>query len=258
MLRFEALAMVFFLLLAAAAPFTRGTPRRRRAAIRLSLGLVILILVLSHTTSADVRAWAAHLYLVSGYWIPALLAPVVNTTTLESWLVRTDLVWRRLAPALPRWASGVLEVAYLACYPAVPVAFAAVWIRGDSADVDRFWLAVVAAGFASYGGLPWLVSRPPRLAQEIRLEQHLLARFNAVVLRRVSHELNTFPSGHVAVSTAVALSLMPVWATGGVVMGMIALGVGAGAVAGRYHYAVDVLLGAAVGIVCAVIVLMRG
>jgi PAP2 superfamily len=252
MFRFEALAIVFFALIAAAAPFSRGTARRKRTAIGVSGIVVALILVLSRATSADVRGWVAHLYLVSGYWVPALLTPEARATTFEAWLVRSDAAWRRYALGLPRWVEGVLELFYLFCYPAVPLSFAAVWSRGRLADVDRFWLSVLAAGFASYGCLPWLMSRPPRLIQEPLLERHPLASINTVVLRRVSHGLNTFPSGHVAVSIAAALSLLPVWTAGGVMMGMMALGIAAGAVAGRYHYLVDVLLGVAIGVACSV------
>jgi membrane-associated phospholipid phosphatase len=141
----------------------------------------------------------------------------------------------------------------LLCYPAVPVSFAAVWLLGTAADVDRFWLAVLASGFASYGCLPWLVSRPPRLIEE-RLEQtHRIASLNVGILRRVSHQMNTFPSGHVAVSVVAALSLLRVWTAGGAVMAAVAAGIAVGAVVGRYHYLLDVLLGAAVGVVAFVI-----
>jgi membrane-associated phospholipid phosphatase len=73
------------------------------------------------------------------------------------------------------------------------------------------------------------------------------------VLRRVSHELNTFPSGHVAVATAVALTIFPVSRVAGVFFSIVAIGIAAGAAVGRYHYGVDAIAGVLVGIAAALI-----
>jgi mono/diheme cytochrome c family protein len=68
------------------------------------------------------------------------------------------------------------------------------------------------------------------------------------VLDRLSHGWNTFPSGHVAVAFAAALSVMPAAPRAG--MGFLALAVGIliGSVTGRYHYTIDALTGACVGV----------
>jgi hypothetical protein len=207
----------------------------------------------------DTRAWLAHGYLMLGYWLPAsLVTDAGRPTRFEAWLARTDSAWRRHATPLPRPAATLLELAYLLCYPAVPFAFVVAWTLGSVADVDRFWVAVLGSGFLSYGWLPWLVSRPPRTVVAAVAEPgagppspRSLAALNAAVLRRISHQFNTFPSGHVAVSVAASLSVLPIWLPGGVIVSVIATGVVAGAVAGRYHYLVDVVLGIAVGIGCA-------
>ena len=73
------------------------------------------------------------------------------------------------------------------------------------------------------------------------------------VLRRVSHQLTTFPSGHVAVATAAALTIWPVSRPAGLVLAVMAAGIAAGAVAGRYHFAVDVALGVVVGAVAVMV-----
>ena len=78
----------------------------------------------------------------------------------ESWLVRSDERCRIFAISL-RVGGSILELSYLLCYVLVPVAFVFVWANG-TADVDRFWTAVLLSGFLCYGSLPWLVSRPPR------------------------------------------------------------------------------------------------
>ena len=94
------------------------------------------------------------------------------------------------------------------------------------------------------------MSRPPRLLEESVANAALTAvtRLNRFVLGRVSHRLNTFPSGHVAVSVAAALGAAKVWPAAGVVLGVVAAAVAVGAVVGRYHYVADVVLGAVIGV----------
>jgi membrane-associated phospholipid phosphatase len=68
--------------------------------------------------------------------------------------------------------------------------------------------------------------------------------FNLWILQRGSIQANTLPSAHVAITGACALSLLrlgPLWA--GVVFLWIAVSIALGAVSGRYHYALDAILG---------------
>jgi membrane-associated phospholipid phosphatase len=253
MFSFEVLAALFFTAMALAALAMRHRPRAWLA-LGLAVAFAALVLLTSRTASATLRAWAGHLYLVAAYWIPGLLAAGAPGTWFEDWLVGSDRRWRRHVAAVPAWLAHVFELAYLLCYPLVPLAFLVVWTSGDDTHVDRFWMAVLAAGFASYGPLPWLVSRPPRLASAERFHVPGIGRVNALVLNRVSHQFNTFPSGHVAVSVASALSVWTVSPAAAAVIGAIAVGVAIGAVTGRYHYVVDVLAGAVVGLLSAVAV----
>jgi hypothetical protein len=246
---FEWLAVLYFAAFALIAILLqRGAPRAWRAFVS-SIGLAVVALVASRAAPADLRAWLGHLYLLAGYQIPSLLvAPTTVETRFERWLVETDRAWRPLARAIPRPIALVFEVGYLLCYPLVPAAFAMVWIRGDEGDITRFWMAVLAAGFACYGPLPWLVSRPPRSLPGAEQADSGIARVNVLVLNRASHSLNTFPSGHVAVSVAAALSVWPVSPAAAVALGATSACIAAGAVTGRYHYVLDVLIGAAVGL----------
>ena len=67
------------------------------------------------------------------------------------------------------------------------------------------------------------MSRPPRLIEPSVEDAPLtdVTRLNVFVLGRVSHHLNTFPSGHVAVSVAAARRGQ-VWPAAGVVLGVVA------------------------------------
>jgi membrane-associated phospholipid phosphatase len=250
MLPFELLSALWFAALTLAAATMRRRPKAPRA-LGVAAALVVLILLISRMTSPIIRAWAGHLYLVSAYWIPSLLAAGAPGTWFEAWLVRSDAVTRRYLAGLPPWLAHICEVAYLLCYPLVPITFLVVWTSGDDTDVNRFWMTVLGAGFVCYGALPWLVSRPPRLLSGERMQLRGAARANVFVLDRLSHQLNTFPSGHVAVSVAAALSVSAVSLPAGIAIGAAALGVSVGAVTGRYHYVVDVIAGAAVGVLTA-------
>lgn len=254
-LTFEALAIAFFTAVALATP-TASAPRGRRArAAVLSAAVVVGAVVASQTAAPDLRGWLGHAYLAAGYWIPALLIPSRADVggAFEAWLFRIDARWRQFAITPPVLAVPVLELSYLLCYILVPAAFVLVWANGSMGDVDHFWTAVLLSGFLCYGSLPWLISRPPRLldaasAMKARPASTAVRSLNEFVLARVSHGLNTFPSGHVAVSLAAALEVSRIWQPAGIVLVLIAAAIAAGAVFGRYHYTLDVLLGAIVGV----------
>jgi hypothetical protein len=245
-LTFEFLTAAYFAAMALAATVAR-VPRARRARVALlSAAFAAVIAAGAPMLPLSARAWLGHVYLAAGYWLPALLAPAGATTAFESWLLRTEAHWKRLQISPPSWMALPVELSYLLCYLLVPLAFVIVWLTGDAVDVDRFWNAVLASGFLCYGSIPWLVSRPPRIVE--RTAASCVGRANVYVLGRVSHGLNTFPSGHVAVSIAAALRVWEVRPDAGLVLLVVAAAIAAGAIAGRYHYVIDVLLGLVIGV----------
>ena len=266
MFPFERLAIVYFALFGVGALFSGPGRRPAVRAAFVAVAAVAGVIGVAWTASVTVRVWIPHAYLVIGYWLPALLVGNLSSTAFEAWLVGTDARFRKYMPPLPGWAHHLAELSYLMCYPAVPVAFVVVWMFGTQVDAERFWVSVLAAGFLCYGNLPWLPSRPPRLLDHLAPNhKHVddgasankapraIASANTAVLARVSHQLNTFPSGHVAVSVAAAACAMTVWWPAGLALGMVATGIAVGAVAGRYHFVVDVLLGVVVGLLAVVI-----
>ena len=112
---------------------------------------------------------------------------------------------------------------------------------------------VLVSTYLSYGMLPFLQTLPPRMLAEPWLEPLPLSpvrRFNLWILRNASIHANTFPSAHVAASTAAALvltSLAP-WPTGLLFL-VIAAGITFGTFAGRYHYSADAVVGSAVAVI---------
>lgn len=245
MLPFELIAAAYFAVLGLAATAAPVPWSRRWLVMLVSVALSAGVTAVALHGWPVVRAWVPHVYLVAGYWVPGLLAPRPDRgTPFESWLAAMDARVRPRLRGLPELLGHVTELAYLLCYPLVPAAFIIVWTAGTQSDVARFWAAVLMAGYACYVTLPWLVSRPPRLVT--RGEVRGLGVVNAFVLGRVSHRLNTFPSGHVAVSLAAAGALWLVSPAASLVVGTVAAAVGVGAIAGRYHYVVDVWAGVAV------------
>lgn len=241
---FEILAVVYFAALAAAATFANVSRLRRAAVAAAALVVAASIVGVARGADETLRAWAPHVYLVLGYWLPALLThDLTASTPFEQWLVRSDLRLRPLLPAVPPPLVHLTELAYLVCYPLVPAAFGVVWSLGGPRDIDRFWVAVLGAGYACYASLPWLLSRPPRLLDRLAAAPRHVGAVNVFVLGRVSHQLNTFPSGHVAVAAAAAVVVATIAPVFGVLIGLTAVAIAVGAAAGRYHYVIDVLLG---------------
>jgi hypothetical protein len=235
-----------------------GTSDGRAHAAAVATGLLLAVLLVAGYGPLPLRLTAPLVYLLVGYWLPGLVVRGRRmdafSLAFESWLRRSDAAVRPRLPAVPIRLTWPLELAYLFCYPLVPLAFVLAWARGGTADLSRFWLLVLSAGYACYVTLPWLLSRPPRVVDPLPAEPGAVRAVNRLVLGRFSHTWNTFPSGHVAVSCAAAIGVWPVWPSAGATIGALALGVGIGAAAGRYHYVIDVVAGIAVAAALAVLV----
>ena len=242
----EWIVAVYFAALTVAAWLLPVRPARRLQASALGAAVLVTTTGAGVFAPSVIRAWLPIAYLVAGYWMPALLVTPAPDPRFEEWLVRSDRQLRQFLPAVPRSLGPVVELGYLLCYPLVPLAFGIVWLNGDAADVERFWLTVLLSGYACYATLPCLVSRPPRLQPGKGARRGAVARLNAHVLRRVSHRLNTFPSGHVAVAAAAAASVASVSVPAGVALAGIVAAISIGAAAGGYHYVIDVIFGFAV------------
>jgi membrane-associated phospholipid phosphatase len=219
--------------------------------VLLSIAISASVLIAARTFPLDVRYWLPLVYLVLAYWVPSILVPSQQGHWFEAWLQRNDPRWRQPFTRLPHPGRHILELSYLTCYAVVPLALLFVWIRGSAEDIERFWVSVLLSGFACYITIPWLVSRPPRLIDAPAAPASPIASINLFVLGHASHRMNTFPSGHVAVATAVACAVFPVSYLAGAIAALTAASIAVGAVVGGYHFAIDVILGAAVGIAVA-------
>lgn len=246
-----AAALGYFLyttLIAMALP--RLTPAGRVRAVGVSALGLATVWIASRTA-----AFWAHsvilppLALLLAYWASGLLwtGPMPR---IERWLAAWDvrLGVPRLIARTPRVLVLVLESAYAGVYPLIPIAFVLHLWFGAQPDPGRFWAVVLITDFVCFGMLPWIQTRPPRALEPAPPWTSGIRAFNVGLLGRLSIGVNTVPSGHAAEALAAALLLsdaplaVSIWVWGA------ALAISAGAVLGRYHYAVDAIAGWAVAL----------
>jgi membrane-associated phospholipid phosphatase len=254
----EWVALLYFGYLAVVC-WLRPVPSSRRLVITsVSAVLVAAIVVTAAVAPSFVRDWAPFLYVSVGYYLTGFLF-VAPSLALEAWLLRWDHQWlgdptTRFA-RWPWWVVAYLDVVYTLCFLLLPGGFAALALTGHSERANRYWTMVLAADMGAFAPLSVFQTRPPwALEPAPTLAASRIHRLASYVIRNATTGVNTFPSGHVAVTIAVAIgviSTLPV--TGAILLGLAA-SIGVACVVGRYHYTMDVLAGAALGgVVCAVV-----
>ena len=259
----EWIAVAYFVYLAVAAfavPLASDPRRRIVVSAALVVATVLGLARLGEFHGAVVlRDWMPLAYILLGYWLPALFVTAPDQA-FERALLALDHRWfgreglTTFAARAPRLLIELLELAYLFCYPLVPIGLACLSVAGSHEDIERFWTAVLLAAFSCYGVLPWLPTRPPRATEGTSVPPRSRVRpLNLRVLGRASIQLNTFPSGHAAASWATALAVGVSLPSAGLILGLIALGISIGSVLGRYHYAADALSGAALAVLAFVV-----
>lgn len=245
----ESLAVGYFLYLAAAACVRRMGPVRRAALIGLSAAVSVLIFALARSAGEWIRDWAALLYVLVGYYASGLLF-VRPSERLEAWLIGWDRRWlgdptTRFA-GWPRWLLAYLDVVYMGCFLVLPAGFAALSWHGDQALADRYWTMVLGAEFGAFAPLAFIETRPPWAVERAAVaSDRTVHRAAARMVRHLTIGVNTFPSGHVAGSLAVAFAVIGALPWTGVLLLVLAVSIAAACIVGRYHYIVDVIAGAA-------------
>lgn len=198
------------------------------------------------------RDWIPYLLLLMFYWQSGQFVTRADVD-FEAALLRLDR--RLVAPPLEwcarhragAWILAYLELAYLFCYASMPLGLVALYLLRLGRDAGYFWTVVLLPTYFSYGLLPFIQTRPPRVLGEkfrVPIPSGKVRAFNLWILRHASIHANTFPSAHVSSTTACAfvlLAVAPGWV--GLIFLWVAISIALGAVAGRYHYAADAILG---------------
>lgn len=228
-------------------------PARVRSAVGCVAGAGLTLLSGLAAPAAALFQWLIFpgLVLLIGYWSSGFLFRQPSAR-VEAALAAVDaaLRVRATARAVPRAFAELLEFAYAAVYILIPMALAIhLWTTGDRADPPRFWTVILVTDFLCFALLPWIQSRPPRALEAGDPWRSSFRAFNLQVVGGASIRVNTCPSGHAAEALAAALVVTQAPPAVVVGMGFSALTVTAGAVYGRYHYAVDALAGWAIAVV---------
>ena len=246
-------------------PFTsRPLPRRRRWTVTALAALAAIVIALAHLASAALTP-DHYAVLLDCLTVALFLIPYWQTGqffiepnhAIEDRLLAFD---RRLLPHISSTSGTgrnpiglILEMAYLSCYPLVPLGLTAVYAAGLRSRVNGFWLVLLIATYICYAITPFVPAFPPRsLIKEQPAATPPANKgrlFNRWILQHGSIQAISFPSAHVASAFAIALVLLHYAPLPGVVFLIIAIMISLGAVIGRYHYALDVILGAVTALI---------
>jgi len=243
---FEWIALAYFAILAAAAPFRR-LPRRSRIFVAAA-SICSAIVFTARSAGDDVRSVLPFATISAGYFLSGSFA-VEPSQTFERWLLGWDRRWfGDPATRFARWPRGLLaplEIVYMGCFLVVPAGLAGLRMAHvPQPIIDRYWTLVSAAEFGSFISLAFVYARPPWvLEQRAAMPDRAVHRAATRFVERLTIRANTFPSGHAAGSLAVALGIVGVLPPLGVALLVLAIGICLAAVAGRYHYAADVVAG---------------
>lgn len=224
--------------------------RRRQALVWVAFGFIVIV------TGASARATWLRLILLppvallAAYWSSGALwtGPMEG---VERLLVRADERLRvpDIAAAMPRLLVEFQEFSYAAVYPIIPLALAAHMAVSPAPEADRFWTVILVTDFICFGMLPWIRTRPPRALDPRPPWRSGFRAFNVRLLGETSIGFNTVPSGHAAEALAAALMLTTAPWPIALTLWIMALAISAGAVFGRYHYALDAFAGWAVAFI---------
>ena len=248
----ESSSLVFFAYVIVVALLSRRlVPRRRLTACTgAAIGAAVVSLGVVWPLRPFLTDWLLPpVVLLMAYWTSGLLF-VAPDPDAEAALVRIDryLRIRQVAANLPNWLTELLEFAYAAVYPVIPLALVLYLAYTADPDPARFWAVVLLTDYICFAVLPWVQTRAPRC---LELQPPWHARFrrvNLTLLGSTSIGVNTFPSGHAAEALAAALLLVHAPWPFFLCMCLVALAISAGAVLGRYHYAADAIVGWAVAV----------
>ena len=248
----ERVAFVYFLYLAAVS-WLRPLPMRRRVSVT-ALSLLTAAAVFSARGAPPLlRDWIPLLYILAGYYLAGRLF-VRPSTALERWLVGWD--HRLLADPTtrfarwPGWLVACLDIAYVFCFLLPPAGLLALTFAGRADLADRYWTIVLSANLGAFAPLSVFQTRPPWLLEPTpELAARSVHRAASYAVQRATLRVNTFPSGHVAGSFAVALAVIGALPITGAMLIALAIAISVACVVGRYHYTVDVAAGAVLAVV---------
>jgi hypothetical protein len=250
------IAFSFFII----ASWWRSLTRQRHVAIAV-IGATGLLLVTGvqfadqlfpRVAVSVIRDWLPAVLMPMVYWQAGWFSRRVNKGFQIS-LQRIDekLIggWISTMAARPsfRLVAAALELAYVSCYVLVPMGLAVLYLAGLQRHSTEYWSVALLATYPCYVFTAFVPTHPPRLLEANSADTFTgkIRRFNLWLVRRLTTQLNTFPSAHVTATLGSSLVLLHFLPSIGLAFVLVSIGIALGAVLGRYHYAADVILAAA-------------
>jgi len=243
-----------------------GRSRVPASAIALHLALLgaIAIAAFAPVVPRWLRRWAPLLALLFLYAeLPVLLRAAGQLQLLDAVVSGWDQALFGTQPAVA-WAqawpsrvlSEVLHGAYLSYYGIIVVIPALLYRRGRLRDFDEALFVLMLTFVACFTWYLFFPVAGPRYFPQARTAPDGVIR--GVVLRILearSSRGTAFPSSHVAVATTQSVLAIRYFGRKGLPVAGLTVGLAAGAVYGGFHYAIDALVGAALGLVIALMAL---
>ena len=263
----EWINLVFFSFFVIVSWLQTLTGRRRIAIVAIGTTGIVLIMA----------AQLAYLFLppfavsVARDWLPAVLMPMVYwqagrfaSSLNENFQTRLQKLDQKLLGTLTQslarrrsfiWISACLEVAYLSCYVLVPLGLGVLYLAHMRRYANDYWSIVLLSTYPCYAFTAFVQTLPPRMLEtdSVRPVPGKIRAFNLWIVRHASIHLNTFPSAHVAATVAASLALLRFVPDVGLAFLVMSIGIAFGAAVGRYHYAADVILGAALAVAVSIL-----
>jgi membrane-associated phospholipid phosphatase len=211
------------------------------------------VYVLSHDPAHILRDWLPVALTLAPYWQTGQFFTGPDEK-VQAWLRAIDQLLLGSVPRIgltwERATRQVMEWAYMMCYPLVPAGLGVLYAAGLKKDASTFWFLVLVPTYLCYAITPFVPALPPRSLEKTSGSKQNRGRvMNLWILRYGSIQAISFPSAHVASSLAVSLVLLWAVPAAGWVFLAVTFWIAVAAVAGGYHYAIDVVLGAALTLV---------
>lgn len=251
----EIISLAFFGAFTVAAAVVPLPKARRIKGIGIGVAGVLIAWLLPQLDAlaggAVARDFIPAFLLLVAYWQTGQFV-VGSDPRFQAFLERFDERWFAVAARLRRNLGDrrtiphYLEIAYITCYPVVPLGVAVLYFMGRSDAVDQFWRVVLPATYATHGLTAVFHSWPPWMADSVAARTRrssTLRSVNEWVTDNASIRANSFPSGHAASSFAIGFVLFDALPVAGLAFLWIAASIAASSILLRYHYVLDVVLG---------------
>jgi membrane-associated phospholipid phosphatase len=228
-------------------------------------------LALAHVAGVGVAAWGCldrnRAARVVGDLLPLIVAPLLygeipfliaalGSSYHDTFIQRWELAVfgtnpsRVLATFMPNPAwSELLHTGYLAYYPAIFVPPLMLYARGDLDGYAQTVAALTVAYVVCWVGFAVAPVEGPRYLWTPNVPDGPMRRLTVSILAAGSSRGAAFPSSHMTVcvvQTVMAFRWQP---KSGAILALISILVGLGAVYGGFHYGVDMIAGAVLGLV---------